>query len=178
MPLLVDSTIGSPTMNSYCSVAEATAILVDQRLYSATVWAGAAAADDQAKSLIWATAFLDQMVDWNGYIYKVDQPLRWPRSGVFDLDGVYIQTNVIPKQIKQITAQVAFEYLRQNRQQEPSVFGQGISDVTVGPIHVAIDMKQDIPFFPPYLETLIEAWGVIRNKGGSGDVGMSRLIRT
>jgi len=176
MSVTLIATDGSPQANAYCDVAYADNFLTTQRPFVGTEWTGLTT-DQKATLLIWATTYLDDMVDWNGYKATRDQALRWPRSGVYDPDGFYVDKSTVPDRIRQWTAETAWEYSKVNRQAEPTALGQGITDVTVGPIRVKIDPNMQLPYFPPYLATKISRYGILIAEGGPGAFTMARLLR-
>lgn len=176
MSVTLVATDGSPQANAYCDQAYADNFLTTQRPYVGTEWTNLSN-DQKCTLLIWATTFLDDMVDWFGYKATRDQALRWPRSGVYDPDGFYVDKTIVPDRIRQWTAETAWAYSIQNRAAEPGSLGQGITDVTVGPIRVKIDPHMQLPYFPPYLATRISRYGVLIANGGPGGVMMARLLR-
>lgn len=194
MSVQLDATPGGGSSNSYTDIATATAFLngqgivgayldgggpfISTRLYTNDAWA-AASADTQATALIWATSLLDQLVEWFGYKATRAQALRWPRSGVYDPDGFYVDKDIIPTRIKEITAQYALELVLTNRLQEPATTGVGVDDVTLGPIHASIDPRQAFPFVPPYIQALIVPYGILNGMAaGKGGMVQVRLLRT
>lgn len=95
--------------NSYVSVAEADAI-IGARIDDVSDWT----ALDQAgkeKYLAFATQFLDDRVRWLGDKKSDQQELRWPRERVFDKDGFYVSSAVVPSAIRRATANLAFIFL-------------------------------------------------------------------
>jgi hypothetical protein len=101
MAVGLDATVGGPSANSYCTVAEATALL-DMRLHSGA-WT-AATPDDQARALISATRLLDDQVRWYGTPTTPTQALAWPMQGQIDYYGRPIDPDSIPSTIKDATA--------------------------------------------------------------------------
>lgn len=192
-PTLI-ATVGDARSNSYIDLATATLMLtgigeigawndgggpfISTRLYAAADW-NAASDDDKIAALIWATALLDQFVDWNGYKATREQALRWPRSGVYDPDNFYVPLNIIPVRIMEITAQLAWELIKVNRLQEPATTGLGVDSVTVGPIQAAIDPNQAFAFIPKYLQAMLAQWGILNGMAsGSGGMIQAKLLRT
>lgn len=55
----------------------------------------------------WATRVLDQKTDWKGTKNSATQGLRWPRTGVFDRDGLAISSTIVPREVKAATCELA-----------------------------------------------------------------------
>lgn len=103
--LVLEDGTGVATANSYITAAEALAILeVNPTPFAAF---SALSAADQDDYLIWASGWLDDYMDWRGYKTVETSGLRWPRCGVYDRDGIKIDDNVIPEQLKQAVAETA-----------------------------------------------------------------------
>jgi hypothetical protein len=162
--------------NSYCTEAEATAYLTDQRL-GADAWT-AATSGDREKALIWATSLLDRMMIWKGTIRTNTQRLSWPRAGVQDADGRWYDYDTIPELLKRATAEFALSLIEGNRtDQEPDVLGLGISEATIGPLKIKIDRGEVLSVFPPHVLSLLALLGEpIGGSGGSWK--QRRLVRT
>lgn len=172
---------GNPNANSYVSFTEMNAILGTNRLYCPE-WLAAAAGGPTPSTdavAIWASAWLDKTVEWNGYRATRDQALRWPRSGCYDRDGFYVDKDKIPQHIKDITAQLAYEFLKKYRFVEPVSLGIGISGPTrIGPLNLNLNPNNYTPFIPKYLQAEISHWGLLNGLGmGSGTIVTARLVR-
>ena len=63
-------------------------------------------------ALITATKFVDQIIDWQGNIFSVTQPLAWPRTEFKDAAGRVIKEGTIPQVIKESVVQLAVESLK------------------------------------------------------------------
>lgn len=83
--------------NSYISVADAQTYL-----------------DDRAKVVTVTEALLHQAMgelnaqSWKGIIVDTDQELSWPRSGVYDCDGRYVDVESVPGEIGYAQAFLAY----------------------------------------------------------------------
>ena len=132
MPTVI-ATPGASDANSYLTVAEANAYHAS-RLFN-DVWLNA---DDATKetALIWATRVLDRE-EWKGYRTEEIQALRWPRTSVYDRDGYYIADNVVPKFLKDATAELAFLLATADRSAETGT--EGFKKIKVGPIEIELD---------------------------------------
>jgi hypothetical protein len=64
------------------------------------------------KVLMAATARLE-MERWRGRISSLSQRLAWPRYSLYDTNGRYILSGVIPAEIKNMTCELALHLLNQ-----------------------------------------------------------------
>lgn len=105
MALIVETGAVIANANSYVSLVEADAYFEVDMAFTAA-WT---ALEDDVKEayLMWATRVLDQKVTWKGCKTVETSSLRWPRTGVYDRDGIVVQDNVMPLQLKQGTFELA-----------------------------------------------------------------------
>lgn len=108
MPL--DAAIGSPTYNSYLTVAAADALVpVLASVSRATAWD---ALEDPLKEtlLVRAARLLDNYFDWEGRRVDDDQPIGWPRDFVYGLDrSTYHDSTSIPQRVQDAQALFALQ---------------------------------------------------------------------
>jgi len=103
--LVVEDGTGLSNANSYLTATEAEAILcVNPTAF--TAWS-ALDATQKDTFLVWASGYLDDYIDWNGYKSVKTSGLRWPRCGVYDRDGCIINEDEIPDQLKQAVAEAS-----------------------------------------------------------------------
>lgn len=108
--------------NSYTSVAEATTYLA-ANIHASAAWV-ALITSDKELLLEWASRYLDQRARWNGTPTSqatsnpVQQAMRWPRSGVKDVDGNVIASDTIPKALKDAVAEMARYLIADDRSVE------------------------------------------------------------
>lgn len=105
------ATAGSPTANSYVTLAAATELL-DGRLHTEPWAAGAMPADDNTRALIWATRLLDEQVRWSGTPLTRTQALAWPMTGQLDQWGRPVDQATIPQVVQLATALYALALRR------------------------------------------------------------------
>lgn len=177
---ILNSIVGDPAANSYNSSAEITSFLTTQRLFCPEWLAANPPSPTTDAAAIWACAFMDKAVDFSGYKATVTQYLRWPRSACYDPDGFYVLKDSIPHQIKEIHAQLSWEFLKQYRLIEPISLGIGITGpVKVGPITVNLAPNNYLPFIPKYLQLELSAWGILNGLGmGYGSLQQVKLLRS
>jgi len=91
--------------NSFISLADANTYHADRR--SAATWTALTDAQKQA-ALIEATSYINTFRWASGSIINDDQALSWPRAGAVDREGRMFDSDVIPEQVKQATAELAY----------------------------------------------------------------------
>lgn len=108
---LVETGAGLAGATSYVTTTEATDYYaVDPEAAAAF---GALGADAQEKRLAWASRVLDQKTRWKGEKAVAASGLRWPRTCVYDRDGIAIEDDVVPPQVKEAVLELA-KYLATN----------------------------------------------------------------
>ena len=95
----IESGSGSATATSYITVAELAQYLEDAGLTLALT----TDAERQA-ALNRMTTVLDSFAKWPGERMLSTQALEWPRGGAYYNDGTYIESTVIPPEIKKALA--------------------------------------------------------------------------
>jgi len=112
MPTLIieDGTAATASANSYVTVAEVTTFCSDNGL---TAWATLASNTLYIQAIIRGCAFVDSEYNFKGEKYSYDDPLEWPRVGVYDdinlnpEDEEFFQE--IPKGLKKACCRAAYE---------------------------------------------------------------------
>ena len=166
---LVEDGTGLTLATSYMSVAEAddyivqnTSIFDDWDLLDTDV---------REKVLSWSSRYLDQHARWNGTKTVETSGLRWPRTGVCDIDGIAIDANTIPEQLKEATAELASYLMTEDisrvRDQD------GIERLRVDVIELYFNKNYRLPSIPPTLNLILTGLGVLIGSGG----GAARILR-
>ncbi len=177
MAITIDATPGGAAANSYLTLVEADAYLEDSRL-STTDWDGTSD-EDKDTALAWATAMLDNVMDWNGSLRTTTQALRWPRSGVSDRDGTWYDYDAIPDILKDATAELAFRLAQGDRTNEPGILGQGMSELTVDVIKIKVDNDETKALVPDYILVMLAPLGsLVDGAGKGGSMREVKLQRT
>lgn len=122
--------------NSYVTLEEAVNYFA-ARMYSAA-WDAATSGDKEA-SLLQATRMLDENFFWAGEVTVGGQDLRWPRTGIYDMDGQIIASDLIPQAIKNATCEQALYLLTLDPTQKPSLTMQGFKTASAGNLSVEAD---------------------------------------
>lgn len=174
MPSIIITTPKSTAANCYVTLDEASAYF-DDRLYS-DEWT-AATVDDKTRALLHATKLLDELMEWNGYKRTLKQALSWPRSGVREESGLWLDYDTIPQRLKNGTCEMALALLKQDRVTESTLTNMGIEGARVGPISVTVDKTASPRIIPDHVIQLLAVLGQPRSGVGRG-VKTVRLERT
>ena len=137
---VIEDGTGKSNANSYLSDTDADTYF-DNHGAPAT-WTGAAAVKQAALRM--ATQYLDAVyiTRWRGRrVYPDIQALDWPRVSVEDEDGYYVDSAVLPQQLKDACAELAHRHITESGGLLPDVAAPG-STVTkemtkVGPITIS-----------------------------------------
>lgn len=178
MPSILNATDKDPAQNAYCTAAYAIAYLQqfrDPANANSAAFLVLATANQEAL-IIWASAMLDQIMDWRGFKRSLTQGMRWPRSGVQTADFYWYDYDVTPAEVKQATAALAAELTLKNRINEPGLLGQGFSDLTIGPIKLKVDKTEILPLVPMYILAMLQYVGDVFGLG-EGGTRTVRLVR-
>ena len=174
--MALNTTVGTVASNSYASLQEANDYHAS-RLHNEQ-WTAADDADKET-ALLWATRMLDNRVRFIGQRYGLyhEQALQWPRNSAYDSNGDYIENNVIPKQVKDAQAELAWLLLQSDRT-SPSTGAStsALESVKVGPISLKYNPTSDrIDVIPPSVVALLQGLGTAHESGGPRSIRLSRV---
>jgi len=125
-------------------------------------------ASDKEKALIWATRLLDNMMVWKGTKRTSEQALRWPRSGVVGPDGFFYDFDTIPVLLEEGTAELALVLIASDVFSRPSILGQGIEQVKLGPIDVKVGAGEREDVIPQNILSLLSPLGRLEPEAQHG----------
>lgn len=121
MAFVAEDGTGLSNANSYVSVAVADTYAADR---GQTAWAALATGAKQT-ALIQATDYINKNFRFKGYRVKAStQALMWPRSAVYDRDGVLLPAMPVP--LQQATVEYALRASVASLQPDPTVSLVGI----------------------------------------------------
>jgi hypothetical protein len=155
MALVVEDGTGLSNSNSYTTKAEADTYF-STHLYTSETW-DEYTDTQKENALIAASLFLDQTYDWAGTKAVEDSAMRWPRSGVYDLDDVEIDDNVIPANLKKAVAELASELLVSDRL--AAADSTGITELKVDVIELKFDKNDVKPVLTARVHTFLRGLG-------------------
>jgi flagellar biosynthesis regulator FlaF len=139
--MTIISTIGASNSNSYATVAEVSAYILDHSTAAdvAALWA-AASNDQKEAALIKATQLMDRHIKWAGDIGSSDQALAWPRAYAIDRFERCIANNVIPAFVKEFQIETTLWILQQSSE-IPEVGNGEFDSIRVGTLEVNFNEK-------------------------------------
>jgi hypothetical protein len=159
-----NSTPGYSLATSYPSLDEAKEYF-KYRLHS-SLWADFAS---KSAALMTATRLLDRWVGWYGNKTTEDQALSWPRDGVVDKDGYYVENDIVPSDIKEATCELAYAMLEDDVTATDDL--KGIKSLKVGSLAIEADRFDRGTTIP---ESVWMAIGVLGKQPSSSQV---RVVR-
>lgn len=163
--MAIDTTPGSPTADSYVSVADADAYWAKR---TTDAWT-AALIPDKESALVRATSYVDAEYRWRGTKAAPTQALAWPRYDVY-VDDWPLDSTIIPRQVKDAVCELALKALA--GELAADVAPQQVIEQTVGPItrKFAPDERNGGQKQYSYVDSLLSPLV----SGGSGQI---RLVR-
>jgi len=174
MALVLDETVGGASSNAYLTAAEGDSYH-EGRLF-ATGWTGADLATKEA-AIVWATRVLDYSFDWTGSKYTIEQALRWPRYSALDRDGQLFDSNEIPVELKEATAELARLLIGDDRAGESGT--EGLKKLKVDVIELEFDKLDRVETIPDEVYQMISHLGRLQSVASSGGQAVAvPLIRT
>ena len=164
-------TPGGSTSNSYATLVEADAYH-DTRLHN-TAWTSASDATKEA-ALIWATRTLDKNMCWNGQIASDTQALDWPRYGMVYKSGYFVDSDIVPQEVKDAESELAFLLIEDDRTTaaDPNC---GVQEAKAGPLSVKFDKNDRESSLSSSVMVLIQEFG---DMYGAGKETISSVIQT
>lgn len=154
---VVEDGTGLSNATSYVSVADADDILV-VNIHNTATW-DALSDTDKGYLLSWASRFLDAHTRWKGYKTVETSALRWPRTGVVDRDNILIDSDVIPYQLKNATANMARYLMTTDRTLERDQ--DGLVRVKADVVELEFRDGYTLPQIPTDMFYLIDGLGYI-----------------
>jgi hypothetical protein len=174
MSVVFKADVGATDSNSYLTVSEAQDYF-DARTAVAE-WDSAAS---QEALLMMATRVLNAMLSghkalirnpqtgafyltspaWTGAIATTTQALAWPRTGMYNRNGVAIASNVVPIELKEATAELAGQLAKADRTADIDAMVQGITSVKAGSVAVTFKDMIDAKVLPDAVWNLMpDSW--------------------
>ena len=111
-----------------------------------------------------ATQLLDSAFDWKGVPATENQPLRWPRKDVFDLDSLPVDPETVPARIKIAVMEQALFMTDPLRKFSDS----GIKNASAGAMSLSMDLSRNKDLISPAAVTAVRGFGTLRISGKSG----------
>lgn len=162
--------------NTYISLADAETYFEGR--VNVTTWDAATDATKNA-ALVQAARILDTYVTWVGWLTDTDQPMKWPRAGIYydGYGGYYgsydlllstsvfsIADNEIPAEVKDAQCELALVLLKKDTQSLPATLGFK-SIAVAGTVDLEIDKRDRVSEIPAHIWHIISQFG--SKKGGA-----------
>jgi hypothetical protein len=155
MALTLNNTVSSAGANSYCSRASCLPIL-EQNIHIYATFAALTTANAES-CLIYATTLLDAQVQWDGTKETDAQALRWPRTGVADVDGYTVDDDTHPVWLQEATSFYAYFLSQSDRTADSDTFG--FKELKAGSLEMVIDKYDRIPTIPNIVWEIVKPYG-------------------
>lgn len=162
MALVVEDGSGLSTADSYISRDDADTYIGDYS--NDSDWSGASN-DDKDRALRRATEWLDGRYadQWLGYRKSTDQALSWPRTGVYDRDGNYVDADSVPAEVERSTALIAVEYIKGTDLDNSNLDGSiSMKRSKVGDLEQELEYQGSLPARASYFPTVD---GLLKKRG-------------
>lgn len=109
MALTVETGAIVANADSYVSMADADTYFTNHG--SPAEWTDATDAVKES-ALRYATQWIDATFSWRGEVVSNDQVLDWPRAGVYDDEDRYVDSDSVPRLLRDATCEAALEHIR------------------------------------------------------------------
>lgn len=151
MAITIISTPGAIDANSYVTLAEADIYL--EASLNAESWT--ALDDERKKAALAHAARLIESLRFGGLKSTATQSLEWPREGVFDRNGYYV--NGVPSKLKDAQCEIAIWELNEPDRLAGRFELETMEAVKIGPINY--NVAPGAPVLPSYITNMLMAIG-------------------
>lgn len=168
------ATAGASNANTYCTRSDATQY-DDNHPQSSTTWSGASN-DQKDQALLMSTRLMDEHVDWTGAASDTVQVLNWPRTGMWDRNGNGMDSDSIPNDLRDATAEFARQIIAENRMADDAVSTKGLLGLSAGPVNLTFSGRKGPKVVPDAVYFMLEPSWIysVRNRVKR----MAELVRT
>jgi hypothetical protein len=163
--LVLETGAGLVNSNSYVDLAYADEYFIGHPFH-ADAWAEITDEDRREALLISASSFLDAYFDWQGYRATTTQAMDWPRTMVYDADGLLLPYYSVPEQIRKATCEQA--YILSKGDPAAPLPGVGITNLRIDVIELTFDKAVRVSPISSMVVALLR---------GLGEYTFSRRIR-
>lgn len=155
-------TPGSSVADSYVSVAECVAYALSRGLE----FPDPADAADEDAALLLAEQALRRATFWLDGEYRSQfqgmrvnyraQMLEWPRYGVVDMSGVYVDHTIVPVEVRQATCEAAIRELSSVGSLSPDMDrGNAIKSIKAGSVGIVYDNTASTDTLYPIIDNIL-----------------------
>jgi hypothetical protein len=119
---------------------------------------------------------MDEHIDWTGAPSDVTQVLNWPRIGMWDGNGNAMDSDSIPNNVRDATAEFARQIIAANRMADDAVSTKGITNLTAGPVALTFSGRKGAKVVPDAVYYMLQdGWFYSVRKRGQMS---AELVRT
>jgi hypothetical protein len=175
MALVIDTTPGSASANSYATVAEAN-IYNESVLTDSEAWVDAET-PIKNRALVTATRLLDMNIRWTGERRYFGQALDWPRYAAVDSRDArwYLDNTIIPPAVKNATAELARRLIVSGMPDVPSQT-EGMKRLKAGPVDIEwFESAEAKSMIDRYVFDMVAHLTIRTSEGGSIVVPLVRV---
>lgn len=117
-----------------------------------------------------AGELLDARIIWKGTPAKPNQTLRWPRSGIFNADGLPVSETAIPDAVKHAVCEQAFAMCDPQRKKFRKLRLSGVKSASMGGLSISVGSGESESGIAKEALEWIRAFGRLRSGGTGGSV--------
>jgi len=161
MDIVVEDGSGIVTANAYATALEVDDIL-SVNIHS--TWPDIAATEIEENLIIWASRILDERVTWKGKKTFETSGMAWPRTGVYDREGILVDDDIVPDAVKIATAILADHLLAGNPEAANSA--SNMTQLQVDVIMLKFDAHLATERYPVELSFILKGLGYFAGRGG------------
>jgi len=155
MALILDATVAGTSSNAYATYASVTEILL-MDIHKKDNWSSLSTSDAEA-SIIMATSLLDTQIDWVGTKDSEEQALRWPRDGVYNIDGESINDDIIPEFLRLGISFYGYFLSQSDRTADSDT--AGFKKLKAGSLFMEVDKYDRRPTMPSIVWDILKPYG-------------------
>ena len=150
MAVTVIATAKGTTSNSYATLTDAESYMEGRS--DTTTW-DAASNDTKNRALVTATNRLEQQ-DFHGTPTDADQRLKWPRSGLTDMDSRSYDQDEIPRPVEEAAYEMALPLVNGDLELKDTGL-EGFNSVGVGPLKIDVFHGREAGALPRQIRRLL-----------------------
>lgn len=164
--MAIDASVGGAASDSYADVAYSDAYHAARGFNSEYL---AATTPVKEAALKWATRLLERL-EWCGYKKDIAQALRWPRVYVYDQDGYWYESTIVPVPVKNAACELALYLIKEDRTADSGAIP--LNSLSVGSLSMSFDTGAQTKEIPDGVKSMI---AFLLENGGSKT--MRKVVR-
>ena len=153
--MIFDATVGGPDSTSFVTVEEADAYFTSHPFGEPWLEYD----ESQKESYLMMSTRSVSALCWTGQATSPDQALSWPRTGMTGTNGYPIPSDIIPREVKYMTMELAFRTYTDGSGVSSSSGDQGLKRVKAGSVEVEYFNPGDVETSFSLVPTDIKMYG-------------------